>query len=272
MELKIKKKKICSFNHEFYPSMCDGWLWVCVYLVCMQISKHQQFEFCRTFEFYAIKTWEWENPRESRVNEWKLPQPILVLSLRRLKKFGLDWNVEIELVTTYYTSTKVCSRRALQNQTHTHNSCNDDDEVEIAFQFVRSISHDSYTLAHSHTWVVAPLRALSHIHSFPFLIFLINTGGLHFGNWFLIFAVWPLYLSSFSFIRLKRFGLWFALFCFLHFWKWMRSSWFHVKVVFFEAFRVLKWSRMTSEIKIKTSKMFFAASNKCFLNTSFLHT
>lgn len=57
IELKIKREKeICSFKHEFYECVCGLYadfqtptIWI-----------------CRTFEFYGIKTREWENPREYR--------------------------------------------------------------------------------------------------------------------------------------------------------------------------------------------------------------
>lgn len=45
IELKIKREKeICSFKHEFYECVC---------VACMQISKHQQFEFVELSNFMA---------------------------------------------------------------------------------------------------------------------------------------------------------------------------------------------------------------------------
>lgn len=98
---------------------------------------------------------------------------------------------------------------------------------------------------HTHEWL-RPIRerARAHrTHSFPFSSrFLINAGGLHIGNWFLIFAVLPPYLSH-RFIQSQAVRLYSNggnqvehCFCFLHFENQPSLS------LCFEAIWVLKWT------------------------------
>lgn len=95
-----------------------------------------------------------------------------------------------------------CWSRILTTEYAPYKSTSFNDDVEIE-QFSWQCS--AFLTIHTNKRVGA-LAHFAFVLSLVFRIrFLINTGGLHFGNWFLIFAAWPLSHRTFIVCVCKMF-------------------------------------------------------------------